>query len=55
MWIQHHVSCGVCAGQRSRKVYFPKGADWVHHYSGQKFSGGTTQVRSSMHRALHDS
>jgi alpha-glucosidase (family GH31 glycosyl hydrolase) len=29
-------------GQRSRNVYFPSGADWVHHYSGQKFAGGTT-------------
>lgn len=28
-------------GQRSRDVYFPKGADWVHHYTGQKYSGGT--------------
>jgi hypothetical protein len=31
-------------GQRARAVYFPKGADWVHHYTSTKYSGGTTAV-----------
>merc|ERR1712232_211316 len=28
--------------QRSREVYFPRGADWVHHFSGHKYQGGST-------------
>ncbi len=30
------------AGQRSRKVYLPTGADWVDAWTGAKFNGGTT-------------
>ena len=29
-------------GQRSRMVYFPRGADWIHHFSGQRYKGGTS-------------
>ena len=29
-------------GQRSREVYFPRGAEWTHHYTGKVYSGGTT-------------
>lgn len=29
-------------GQRNRQVYFPHGASWVHHFSGQRYQGGTT-------------
>lgn len=29
-------------GQRVRNVYFPIGADWVHHYTGVVYKGGTT-------------
>lgn len=29
-------------GQRSRKVYFPLGADWQHHYTQESYKGGTT-------------
>ena len=28
--------------QRSRKVYFPLGADWQHHYTQESYKGGTT-------------
>jgi alpha-glucosidase (family GH31 glycosyl hydrolase) len=28
-------------GQRSRMVYFPRGADWVHHYTDKIYRGGT--------------
>lgn len=31
-------------GQRSRRVYFPKGANWVHHYTSKTYTGGTTAV-----------
>lgn len=31
-------------GQRSRAVYFPLGADWVHHFSNEKYAGGSTAV-----------
>lgn len=29
-------------GQRSRRVYFPVGASWQHHYTGTVYKGGTT-------------
>ncbi len=29
-------------GQRSRQVYFPKGAQWVHHFTGATYNGGST-------------
>jgi len=29
-------------GQRSRAVYFPKGANWQHHFTGKLYNGGTT-------------
>jgi len=28
--------------QYSRMVYFPKGANWEHHYTGKMYTGGTT-------------
>jgi len=28
-------------GQRARRVYFPKGSNWVHHYTKKIFTGGT--------------
>jgi len=28
--------------QYSRVVYFPKGANWVHYYTGKTYTGGTT-------------
>lgn len=28
-------------GQRSRVVYFPRGADWAHYFSGELYKGGT--------------
>lgn len=31
-------------GQRERRVYFPAGASWVHHYTGKVYLGGTTAV-----------
>jgi hypothetical protein len=34
----------LAAGARERLVYFPLGADWVHHYTGQKYPGGTTSM-----------
>lgn len=29
-------------GQRSRDVYFPLGADWIHHFTNVTYKGGTT-------------
>merc|ERR1712048_1196015 len=29
-------------GQRSREVYFPTGTDWVHHFTGKRYHGGST-------------
>lgn len=34
----------LLAGARERKVYFPKGADWKHHYTGDVYKGGSTEV-----------
>ena len=31
-------------GARSRKVYFPKGADWYNAYTGEKISGGAAET-----------
>ena len=28
----------------SRSVYFPKGASWAHHFTGQVYEGGTTDT-----------
>ena len=28
------------AGARNRTVYFPKGARWIHHYTGETYEGG---------------
>ena len=32
----------LVAGARSRKVYFPHGATWVHHFTNESFAGGST-------------
>lgn len=34
-------------GQRSRAVYFPKGANWVHYFTQQTYNGGTTAMVNS--------
>jgi alpha-glucosidase (family GH31 glycosyl hydrolase) len=31
-------------GQRGRMVYFPKGADWTHHYTSKVYKGGSTEM-----------
>ena len=31
-------------GARSRTVYFPGSVTWVHHFSGERYAGGTTAV-----------
>lgn len=31
-------------GQRSRSVYFPRGATWKHYFSGKTYSGGSAEV-----------
>jgi alpha-D-xyloside xylohydrolase len=31
-------------GQRSRQVYFPRGATWKHYFSGKTYVGGSTAV-----------
>eukprot|EP00931_Biecheleriopsis_adriatica_P062213 TRINITY_DN37469_c0_g1_i1.p1 TRINITY_DN37469_c0_g1~~TRINITY_DN37469_c0_g1_i1.p1 ORF type:complete len:625 (+),score=85.41 TRINITY_DN37469_c0_g1_i1:163-1875(+) len=31
-------------GQRSRHVYFPRGATWRHYFSGKTYAGGSTAV-----------
>ena len=31
----------LVAGERERKVYFPKGATWTHYFTKQVFQGGT--------------
>jgi len=30
--------------QRARSVYFPKGSNWIHHYTNKTYMGGTTAV-----------
>jgi alpha-D-xyloside xylohydrolase len=34
----------LLAGASERKVYFPKGADWKHHYTGDVYKGGSTEM-----------
>ena len=31
----------LAAGARNRSVYFPQGATWVHHFTGEAYAGGT--------------
>ena len=31
-------------GQRSRRVYFPRGANWEHHYTKTVYKGGTIKL-----------
>lgn len=28
----------------NRTVYFPKGASWAHHFTGEVYEGGTTAM-----------
>lgn len=34
----------LAAGARGRRVYFPRGASWTHHFTGAAYAGGTTAL-----------